>query len=133
MNEVADLMQLPWIVKRALGVVDTLEIFHDAEHFETVLNAGVLNICERYPLSGEEQQFKRRDLRSGLHRGSAVTLDSGAVELRAAWDKPLAGKCTESFTLSRSDGGRTLTILTSMQLEDEHTPCAYNTVYRLAS
>ena len=99
MCEACDLVALPWLLRRAIGFVNDLELLDDEEVFQTKLKAaGVLDIVEtvcaccsqqvssypacshallQYPWSGAEVQHKRRDKRKGSHRGRVVSTPAG--------------------------------------------------------
>ena len=49
-----------------------------SDEFKFIVKAGgIMDVVERYPWTGEEQQHKRRDKRAGYHVGRVIKTDDG--------------------------------------------------------
>ncbi|KAK9822357.1 hypothetical protein WJX81_001129 [Elliptochloris bilobata] len=132
MEEACDLVELPWLLKKAVLVHNTLELEDTPEFFRTTLKAGgVLDVVERYPWSGEVVLHKRRDKRSGQHRGRVERTSDGHPCILVEWDDPHGGVCSDMFVLG--DGGYTLTQLSDMTIRDSGRRFQYKTVFQRAS
>lgn len=104
MQEACDAVQLKWVLRRALAILNTLEVcsvctfsYHmhpccheqtlisamvqiddNPEYFQTNIKAGgIMDVVERYPWTGEEKQHSRRDKRPGHHTGRVVLTYKG--------------------------------------------------------
>jgi hypothetical protein len=140
MDAACDAVALPWILRKAVGVVKVLELEDTPAHFRTRLKAGgVLDIVETYPWDGSTVLHGRRDKRRGGHRGhvervvapgSADGSGSGLPGARivVSWDDPHGGTCSDAFTLSPD--GRTLLQATVMRMAGTGAVVEYKTVYR---
>lgn len=99
MEPTLKLMHVNRLIRTAVKLVKGIELQQTGNSFEMIVLSGILwfKIKERYPLTGEVRQFKRRDLRKGLHRGSVEKLPDGAVCITLEWDEPLGGVGTDVF------------------------------------
>lgn len=99
MEPTLKLMQVNRLIRTAVKLVKGIELQQTGNSFEMIVLSGILwfKIKEQYPLTGEVRQFKRRDLRKGLHRGTAEKLPDGAVCITLEWDDPLGGVGTDVF------------------------------------
>ncbi|DBA95199.1 TPA: hypothetical protein ACH3X3_013101 [Trebouxia sp. C0006] len=129
MQEACDVVELKWVLRRALAILNTLEIEDTPDHFRTVIKAGsIMDVVEQYPWTGQEQQHNRRDKRSGHHLGKVVKTDRGPA-IMVRWDDPFGGTCQDTFCIS--DDGQQLTQVTEMVMNTGRL-CNYRTVYRRA-
>jgi hypothetical protein len=133
MSEACELIQLPWVLRQALAVLNTLQIEETEHHFETVIKAGgIMDVVEKYPWTGETVAHPRRDKRRGKHHARVYRHEtgdfSGAPVIEATWDAPLGGWCSDTFILS--EDGMVLKQVTEMKLTEGGKSCKYTTVYR---
>jgi hypothetical protein len=134
MVEACELIQLPWILRQALAVLNNLHIEDETdEHFKTVMKAGgLMDVVECYPWTGETVAHPRRDKRRGKHHARVYRIESGefagAPVIEATWNEPLGGVCSDTFVLSTD--GNTLTQVTEMKLTESGKSCKYKTVFR---
>jgi hypothetical protein len=78
MDAACDLVELPWLLRKALRVLSTLKVEENEEHFKTTIKAGgIMDVVERYPFSEEYVKHGRRDKRRGQHTGRVVGTDRG--------------------------------------------------------
>ncbi|BDA44299.1 hypothetical protein COCOBI_05-4830 [Coccomyxa sp. Obi] len=129
MEPAMDLMRLNGLIRRAINLVKGVDITITEDVFEMAITSIIpwFKVRERYPLTGEEKQHKRRDLRRGGARGRVSVNPNGAFRIDIAWPEPHGGTGYDLFYVEDSDpntlhvdslitvGGRTAT---------------YNTVYR---
>ena len=135
MSEACELIALPWVLRQALAVLNTLHIEDTDDHFKTVMKAGgLMDVVERYPWTGETVPHPRRDKRRGKHHAKVYRLEngefSGAPVIEANWDEPLGGWCSDTFVLS--EDGHTLEQITEMKMKESGKYCKYKTVFRRA-
>jgi hypothetical protein len=133
MSEACELIQLPWVLRQALGVLNTLHIEDTKDHFKTVMKAGgLMDVVERYPWTGETVAHSRRDKRRGQHHAKVYRLETGefagAPVIEATWEAPLGGWCSDTFLLL--DNGNTLEQITEMKMSESGKSCKYKTVFR---
>lgn len=131
MDAACDAVALPWVLRKAVGVVKILELEDSPAHFRTRLKAGgILDIVETYPWApgAAEVVHGRRDKRRGGHTGRVERVEGGGAAIRVAWDDPHAGTCVDAFTVSPD--GRTLTQATTMVMRGTGEVVAYKTVFR---
>ena len=130
MDAACDAVALPWVLRKAVGVVKVLELEDTPVHFQTRLKAGgILDIVETYPWDGSEVKHGRRDKRRGGHRGCVERVEGGeGAAIRVAWDDPYGGTCVDAFTVSPD--GRTLTQATRMVMARSGAVVEYKTVFR---
>ncbi|KAK9813996.1 hypothetical protein WJX73_008539 [Symbiochloris irregularis] len=129
MEEACNIMQLPWVFRKAVLILNTVQIEDTDESFRTAAKvAGIIDLVEHYPW---EQWVKhpRRDKRRGQHTGRVHRSDHGAT-IEYSWPPPLGGSGTDDYTLS--EDGRTLTVTTSMHIPSIDRRCSYRTVYHRA-
>ncbi|GMH33940.1 hypothetical protein BSKO_01774 [Bryopsis sp. KO-2023] len=127
MDEAYDMVQFPWILRKAVDLLPYMEVESTPERFKTVLKAGgVLDIVETYSWTGEEVEHPRRDKRYGRHLACVVSTAKGPT-IKSRWGNPYRGWCTDTFDLS--EDGLTLTVRTHMEIVDSGRKCDYNTVY----
>ncbi|KAK9862509.1 hypothetical protein WJX84_002777 [Apatococcus fuscideae] len=125
MKEACDIVELSWLLRKALRLLDTLEVNNSPERFETKIKAGgIMDVVERYSWSGDITEHKRRDKRRGIHRGRVSLTESGP-QISVEWDDPFGGRCLDTFQVS--DDNQTLTQLTEMTMQSGKT-CMYRTV-----
>eukprot|EP00884_Botryococcus_braunii_P012179 jgi/Botrbrau1/20962/Bobra.0135s0080.1 len=128
MDEACDLVELPWLFRKALLVLTKLELEDTPEHFKTVLKAGgIMDVVECYPWDGTPVKHKRRDKKKGHHLGKVVRTDKGPV-IEVTWENPFGGICSDLFELS--EDGHTLTQVSNMTIRDSGRSTLYKTVYR---
>jgi hypothetical protein len=68
MDPVCDLMQLPRLLRMAVGLIKGVEILSDPnDSFQLNVLSGIMwfKIKEKYRLNGEETRHRRRDFRRG--------------------------------------------------------------------
>ncbi|PSC68224.1 poly-glutamine tract-binding [Micractinium conductrix] len=128
MDEACDLVALPWVLRRAIGVLNYLELEDQAEsHFATNLKAGgVLDVVERYPWSGATVAHPRRDKRRGQHTAHVERTERGPC-IVATWGEPYGGECRDTFELSPD--GQVLTQHTEMSIASSGRFTTYKTVF----
>lgn len=99
MEATLQLMQVNRLIRTAVRLVKGMELRQGSNSFEIIVLSGILwfKITEHYPLTGEVRCYKRRDLRKGLHRGTAEKLADGAICVTLEWDEPLGGIGTDVF------------------------------------
>jgi hypothetical protein len=71
MDPVCDLMQLPRLIRLAVGMISGVEIITDpTDSFQLNVLSGIMwfKIKEKYRLSGEEARHRRRDFRGGMKK-----------------------------------------------------------------
>ncbi|KAK9831170.1 hypothetical protein WJX74_005878 [Apatococcus lobatus] len=88
MKEACDMVDLSWVLRKGLKLLDTLEVNDSPERFETKIKAGgIMDVVERYSWSGAVTEHKRRDKRRGIHSGRVLRTDSGP-QISVEWDDP---------------------------------------------
>ncbi|BDA46897.1 hypothetical protein COCOBI_09-3500 [Coccomyxa sp. Obi] len=128
MDAPCELIRLPWIYRKALLVLNNMEVEDTEEYIKTTLKAGgLMDVVECYPWSGEIVKHKRRDKRKGHHLGRVVRTEKGPC-IEVTWENPYGGDGTDTFVLS--EDGLTLTQITDMTIRDTGERCHYRTVYR---
>mmetsp|Transcript_47411 Transcript_47411/g.119998 ORF Transcript_47411/g.119998 Transcript_47411/m.119998 type:complete len:232 (-) Transcript_47411:47-742(-) len=129
MDAACDAVELGWVLRRAIGLLNQMQVVDTPDTFGTTIKAGgVLDVVERYPKSGESVVHKRRDKRGGSHTGVVVQTAEGP-SIQVEWSEPYAGWCSDTFTLS--EGGRRLTVSTLMRMSSGRE-VSYKTVYQRA-
>ncbi|KAL3146264.1 hypothetical protein ABBQ32_002965 [Trebouxia sp. C0010 RCD-2024] len=130
MQKACDVVQLKWVLRRALAVLNTLEIEDTPDYLRTVIKAGgIMDVVEQYPWNGQERQHSRRDKRGGHHHGKVVRTERGPA-IRVRWADPFGGTCQDTFDMS--EDGQQLTQITEMVMNTGEI-CNYKTVYRRAT
>lgn len=82
MDAALDAVCMPWIYRKAIHFLDTIEIHLDGSYLVLITKAGgILDIAEKYRLDGETFINNRRDQRRGQLAGSLqnYTTDSFSV------------------------------------------------------
>mmetsp|Transcript_5105 Transcript_5105/g.14655 ORF Transcript_5105/g.14655 Transcript_5105/m.14655 type:complete len:362 (-) Transcript_5105:689-1774(-) len=122
-------MRLNPLVRRGVALVRGLELKVTDEEFEMAVFSAIpwFKVVERYPFSGEDCNFKRRDLRRGGHVGHVEVLGDGSIQLHVTWGQPLAGSGSDTFSLAAPGVLHARTVLA---LQDGPR-LQYTTVYRL--
>jgi hypothetical protein len=129
MAEACDMVALPWVLRKALAVLNRLEVEDTDAHFATNLKAGgLMDVVERYPWSAEQVAHSRRDKRRGQHTGRVTRTAEGRPCIEVTWENPHGGECADTLVLSPD--GNTLTQVTAMHIRDSGRRTAYKTVYR---
>eukprot|EP00891_Asterochloris_glomerata_P008731 jgi/Astpho2/8731/Aster-x1541 len=129
MTAACEAVQLSWVLRRALGLLNTLEVEDSQAFFRTVIKAGgVMDVAEKYPWNGEEVQHSRRDKRRGHHFGRVVRNEGGSPCIQVRWENPFGGTCADTFELSSDNS--TLTQHTDMVIADTGQQVKYKTVYK---
>ena len=132
-----DLVNLPWIFRRALFFLNTLQLKADDEHLTTTLKAGgIMDVKETYQWN-VPSSHPRRDKRKGRHTGTAyikystplttaTPIDSLTVDVE--FDNPYGGWCTDSFQLT--DDGTVLRVQTDMKMKESGKKVSYHAMYK---
>lgn len=125
MMPACDIMNLHGVMRHAVSILKGTRILLTGEtfHVAAVSLIPVIKVAERYALSGEEGQFRRRDQRRGGSWG-CVQLSPDGVVFNARWEDPLAGNTRETFRLVNP---RELHIVTEMWVGSRS--CTYTQVY----
>ncbi|KAL4855955.1 hypothetical protein ACK3TF_003712 [Chlorella vulgaris] len=127
MDEACAMVELPWLLKKAVLVLNTLELEDSDSYFKTNLKAGgVMDVIEKYPWTGEAVEHPRRDKRRGTHTAFVERTERGPC-ITASWQDPFGGDCTDTFELSAD--GSTLTQYTDMTIRSSGRHAAYKTVF----
>lgn len=130
MDEACDVVELGWVLRRAIGFLNYMEVVDTPEKFGTTIKAGgVLDVVERYPKTGDSVSHSRRDKRRGSHSGAVVQTEEGP-SIQVQWGEPYSGWCSDTFTLSEDGTRMTVSTLMKMSTGREVT---YKTVYHRAS
>jgi len=132
MSEACELIQLPWVLRQALAILNTLDIEDTDDYFKTVMKAGgLMDVVEKYDWNGEIVAHPRRDKRRGQHHARVYRheMEDGelAPVIEATWGEPLGGWCSDTFLLSKD--GKTLKQVTEMQIRESGKYCKYTTVF----
>ncbi|KAG2484641.1 hypothetical protein HYH03_016594 [Edaphochlamys debaryana] len=100
MRQAMDIMHLSGIVRQAVKLVRGVRIDQTPEEFNFAVFSFIswFKVKEVYPMSGEERQFRRRDLRRGKHVGR---VEPYGKDLRVVlrWSDPFGGTGTDHFRL----------------------------------
>jgi hypothetical protein len=126
MDAALDAMQLKGLVRAAIQMVKGISITVDSTHFSlSVFSAlPLLKVSERYPLSGDPVEHRRRDLRPGKAAGRTTLRADGVLVTALAWRPPAAGACVDQY---RARDG---TLLVTTTLKVGGGAVKYRTVYR---
>ncbi|KAK9833709.1 hypothetical protein WJX74_003388 [Apatococcus lobatus] len=128
MDAALDLAEIHGLLRKAICLLKGCEISFDQGDFVFAVTSVVpwFKVIERYPMTGETRQWRRRDLRKGKHTGY-VEQQGSSICVHLDWDHPIAGhgqdrmsSPSENALVVESDcviGGQALT---------------YRTVYRRA-
>lgn len=129
MREACDMVELPFVFRKALAFLNVLEIQDDGEYFRTVLKAGgIMDVVEEYPWGDSKPVVhRRRDKRKGTHVGSVRTGEDGHPQIVVTWDDPFGGVCSDTFVLSKD--GMELKQVTKMEIVASRKRTKYITVY----
>lgn len=102
MESAINAMRLNPIIRRGVSLVRGLEIVVTDEDFYMAVFSAIpwFKVVERYPLTGEDRGFKRRDLRRGGHVGHCEVLPGGQLVIRVKWGQPLGGSGTDTFRIA---------------------------------
>lgn len=129
MDEACDMVALPWVYRKAIGVLNNLEVEDTEQHFRTNLKAGgIMDVIEQYPWSGDKVVHPRRDKRRGQHTAHVVRTEAGHPCIVCSWEDPYGGDCTDTFELSTS--GDTLMQHTDMSIRSNGRRTQYKTVFQ---
>eukprot|EP00890_Picochlorum_soloecismus_P002533 jgi/Picsp_1/3280/NSC_06120-R1_predicted protein [Chlamydomonas reinhardtii] len=128
MREACDMVELPFVFRKALAFLNVLEIQDDGEYFRTILKAGgIMDVVEVYPWKDcKPVVHRRRDKRRGKHLGS-VRREDGHPQIVVSWDDPFGGVCSDTFVLS--EDGMELKQVTEMEIVASKKRTKYVTVY----
>jgi len=127
MDGACDAVELNWVLRRALGLLNYMEINDTDESFGTTVKAGgVMDVVERYPKSGEAVVHSRRDKRRGKHTGQLKQTEGGPA-IVVHWDDPYSGWCSDTFSIV--EGGSQLVVSTVMKMSSGQE-VTYKTHYR---
>ncbi|GMH45276.1 hypothetical protein BSKO_13233 [Bryopsis sp. KO-2023] len=96
-EEMCEVLELGWVFRKALQKSDMLELDIDDVRIAQIAKIfRLVDLVENFPLSGEEQTFRRRDLRRGaLHAQTSLT--QTGYSTRLWWNDPCKGGMTETF------------------------------------
>lgn len=130
MDEACDMVELPWVFRKALKFLNTLVLLDDrSTRFKTVLKAGgIMDVVEEYPWTGETVKHSRRDKRKGFHTGKVELVDGKWPSIVVMWDGKYSGTCRDTFVLEQN--GAELRQITEMRVETKSI--RYVTVYQRA-
>ncbi|GMH33745.1 hypothetical protein BSKO_01579 [Bryopsis sp. KO-2023] len=116
MDELYEVAQLPWVLRKGERFLKYLELEHTDGHFRRTFNAGgFLNISEVYPMSGVPQRLTRRDQRRGVMEGRLKKTPAGIVT-EVSWGDPHGLDMSDVFELS--EDGQSLTVHTTAKRKD---------------
>ena len=109
LDEACDLVELPWVFRKALPFLNKLVLVDTETSFKTILKAGgIMDVVEEYSWSSDEEILHgRRDKRRGYHRGRVLRNDNGYPCIAVSWDEPFSGKCTDTFEIVHPSGDAT--------------------------
>ncbi|PRW45614.1 hypothetical protein C2E21_6092 [Chlorella sorokiniana] len=128
MTDAFEMVELPWLFRKAVAVLNVLELEDTADHFSTTLKAGgIMDVVEKYPWNGETVDHPRRDKRKGRHRAHVARSEAGEPCIICEWEDPFGGRCTDTFSLSNC--GLVLTQTTDMSIKATGRRTLYKTVY----
>ncbi|KAK3247551.1 hypothetical protein CYMTET_42956 [Cymbomonas tetramitiformis] len=128
MDEAASLMQLNWVTRKAVRLINGLEIAISEDVFTLTVLSVIpwFKVVESYPMNGSEKKHRRRDLRLGDVRGNLVlSAQDDSAELTLHWGKPISGSETSSFVLHNDK----LTVTSKLDLDENKGSCMYTLVY----
>ncbi|KAK9915727.1 hypothetical protein WJX75_003301 [Coccomyxa subellipsoidea] len=99
MDPAMDLMGLNGLIRKAINLVRGVEIAITDDTFEMAIISVIpwFKVREKYPLTSEERQHRRRDLRRGGARGRVRMNPDGALRLDLAWPEPHGGTGYDLF------------------------------------
>lgn len=131
MDPALDLLQMGGIVRAAMAGVRglTLRVSPDAAAFDLAVFSAIplLKVRERYPLTGDTVQHRRRDLRGGGAAGRTQLRDDGSLQTTLLWRDPVAGACVDTYSVA----GDELTVVTTLKVPAVGgRSVRYRTVYR---
>jgi hypothetical protein len=109
LDEACDLVELPWVFRKALPFLNKLVLVDTETSFKTILKAGgIMDVVEEYSWSSDEEILHgRRDKRRGYHRGRVLRNENGFPCIAVSWDDPFSGKCTDTFEIVHPSGDAT--------------------------
>lgn len=130
MAPVIEEMKLNGFTRTAIRLVRGVRIKQNDDSFEFGVFSVIkwFKVVEKYPFSGEEKQFQRRDLRRGRHTGSVEWTVEGNIRLTLSWEDPFSGQGTDVFRLITEDE---LHVTSTMCRNGKELQ--YNTVYKRQS
>lgn len=127
MEEAIALLRLNGIVRTAIRLIKGIKLTIGGGQFEMAVFSFIswFKVVERYPMSGQMVQAKRRDLRRGDHTGSVQVTPGGSILLKYSWAEPYGGSGQDEFKLV---GSHLLHVTTSLDVSAGRT--SYTQVYR---
>ncbi|GLC37616.1 hypothetical protein PLESTM_000627200 [Pleodorina starrii] len=104
MEHAMNLMRLNGIVRQAVKMVRGVRIDVDPNNFTFTVFSVIswFKVKEMYPLSGEERNYRRRDLRRGGALGHVEPYGQD-VRVQLRWSDPLGGTGRDHFRLVSED------------------------------
>lgn len=95
-------MRLNPIIRKGATLVRGIKINVTNEDFYMAVFSAIpwFKVVERYPLSGEQRKFKRRDFRRGSHVGWCEVQSGGRVAVSVKWGAPIGGSGTDTFRIA---------------------------------
>ncbi len=122
-----DLIQLNWLLRKAVSVLCGVELKLTEELFEFTVCSHIkwFKVRETFSPRGEPKRHQRRDLRGGGAVGRC-TVTAAGLSLVLDWADPLAGSENMLFTVSPD--GRMLTVVSRVVLQSGRS-VTYRTVY----
>ena len=125
MEPALDAMQVTGITRRAIALVKGVTLRVDAASFELAVFSALplLKVKERYPLSGDAVEHRRRDLRRGTAAGRTTVRPDGRVQTVLLWRDPCAGACVDVYSVR----GDVLSVVTTIKVGGRSV--RYRTVY----
>lgn len=105
MDAACDAMKLNMIMRKAIHLIQGVEISIDNRQFLFTVLSGIMwfKVREKYSLDGSPSRHKRRDLRRGGAQGTASIDEDGFIHLHSEFGNPLAGNLREIFYLFSQD------------------------------
>ncbi|GBF88035.1 hypothetical protein Rsub_00747 [Raphidocelis subcapitata] len=105
MEPAMDLIQLNGLVRQAVGLIRGVEVRQGGGDFEFSVLSVIpwFKITERYPLSGQPAQSRRRDLRGGSVTGRVTAPSPDTLAVALEWGEPHGGTGEDVFSMPSAD------------------------------
>ncbi|KAK9839726.1 hypothetical protein WJX84_009027 [Apatococcus fuscideae] len=128
MDAALDIAEINGLVRKAIHLLKGCEISLENGHFTFAVTSIVpwFKITERYPLTGEPRQWRRRDLRRGKHTGYAEQIGN-TMCLHLDWGAPHGGHGRDRLSCPTKDE-----LVVESDIVVGTQTAAYRTIYRRA-
>lgn len=129
MESAINAMRLNPIIRKGASLVRGIKINVTGEDFYMAVFSAIpwFKVVERYPLSGEQRKFKRRDFRRGSHVGWCEVQSGGAVAVSVKWGAPIGGSGIDTFRVASPGVMHVDTVMTI----DDGPELKYRMIYNI--